>query len=117
MDHYHLWFDLRHTGKDLEFCDAVDRYLGRLKEEGLIEGHRLARRKLGFGPAELGEFHIEILTTDMSQLERAFQRVGTRAPDIERLHAAVFSAVTGFRSALYRDFPDTFRARGAPGPA
>jgi hypothetical protein len=49
MDHYHTWFDLKSGTKDAEFARAMARYMGHLKENGLIEGWRLTRRKLGFG--------------------------------------------------------------------
>ena len=96
----------------MEFADAVHRYLGALQAEGLIEGYRLTRRKLGFGIAGLGEFHVAIETTDMAQLEQAFQRVSTRADPIETFHHAVNSRVVNFQAALYRDFPDAHRRRG-----
>ena len=111
MDYYHVWFDLKHTAKDLQFARSAERYLGLLLKEGLIEGHRLSRRKLGFGPAELGDFHVEIRTRDMAQLERAFERAAAREGEFEALHRAVYSAVTNLRFALYRDFPDSVRAR------
>jgi len=96
----------------VEFADAVHRYLGALQADGLIEGYRLTRRKLGFGIAGLGEFHVSIETTDMAQLEQAFQRVSTRADPIETFHHAVNSRVVNFQAALYRDFPDPHRRRG-----
>lgn len=110
MDIYHIWVNLRDSRRDLEFARAVDAYLGHLKSEGSLEGWRLTRRKLGFGPAELGEFHIQVFARDMGQLELAFSRAATRAGEVERLHASVYSMVTDFRSALYREFPDAVRA-------
>jgi len=53
-----------------------------------------------------------IEVTDLAQLDRAFQSVSTRAEPIESLHALVNQHVTGFRAALYRDFPDPQRKRG-----
>lgn len=109
MDYYHGWFNLKDSHKDLEFCGAVARYLGHLKQHGLIEGHQLTRRKLGFGPPSLGEFNITIVVRDMAQLEETFQRVARRDPEIERLHAAVYLAVKDVQFALYRDYPDKVR--------
>jgi hypothetical protein len=109
MDHYEIWFDLKDTSGDVAFATAVDRYVGQLRDEGLVHGWRLTRRKLGFGPSGIGEFHLTIDVRDLSQLEAAFQRVATRAPDIEVLHAAVFSAVSNVSFGLYRDFPDPVR--------
>ncbi len=112
MDLYHVWFDLKPGVSDVELCAHLDAYLGLLRREGHIAGHRLSRRKLGFGPPELGEFHVVIEVQDLAQLDRAFTAVSARANPIETLHAAVNQSVTGFRAALYRDFPDPNRLRG-----
>ncbi len=113
MDHYEIWFNLLDTHKDMEFAQAVDAYLGYLKREGLISGFRLTRRKLGFGPPELGEFHLTIQTESLAQLDRAFLAVARRSGELERVHAAVYSRVKDFRAALYRDFPDPQRTDSA----
>jgi hypothetical protein len=110
MDYYEIWANLNGSTGDLAFCRAVNRYLGYLKAEGLIEGFRLTRRKLGFGPPDLGEFHISLEVRDLAQLEAAFGRVAIRGGEVEALHRAVYSAVTDVRFALYRDFPDAQRA-------
>jgi uncharacterized protein DUF6614 len=109
VDHYHIWVNLRDSHKDLEFASHVAAYMGYLQSQGLIEGHSLERRKLGFGPPDLGEFHIDIRTKDLAQLEKAFSQVATRDGKVEELHGKVYGAVTDFRSALYRDFPDAVR--------
>jgi hypothetical protein len=98
VDHYHIWVNLRPGVKDLEFAERVERYMAHLRSHGTIEGHSLARRKLGFGPKEIGEWHIVVRVTDLAQLD-----------ETEKLHAAVFACVTDFSSALYRDFPDPVR--------
>jgi hypothetical protein len=112
MDLYHIWCNLRPGTSDIEFAEAVDSYLGRLREEGRIATHRLTRRKLGLGPAALGEFHIEIEIEDLAQLDRAFTRVSTREGSIETLHFAVNRHACDVQFALYRDFPDPQRERG-----
>lgn len=109
MDYYDIWCDLRNSREDLDFCLAVNAYLGKLQAEGLIDGFTIKRRKLGFGPAQLGEFNITIQTANMSQLENCFQRVASWAPDITRLHADVFSRVANAQFGLSRDFPDPVR--------
>lgn len=113
MDVYHIWCDLRPGTSDVEFSDAVHAYLGRLREEGRIAGHRLTRRKLGLGPRALGEFHIEIDVEDLAQLDRAFGLVSRREGPIESLHHAVNRHAARVEFALYRDFPDPGRARGS----
>ncbi|MEE9169473.1 MAG: DUF6614 family protein [bacterium] len=106
MDYYQIWCNLKESSKDLDFCENVHQYLGQLQEDGRINGFQITRRKLGFGPSELGEFNISILVNDLSQLEKTFQHVAARKGEIERLHHAVYSAVKDTTFALYRDFPD-----------
>jgi hypothetical protein len=113
VDVYDIWCDLRPESSDVEFADAVARYLGRLREDGRIAGHRLTRRKLGLGPRSLGEFHIEIEVEDLAQLDRAFEDVSRREGPIESLHHAVNRHAARVEFALYRDFPDPGRVRGA----
>lgn len=112
MNYYHIWCNLAEHGPnaDLDFSRAVDEYLGALKSRGAIEDFSLARRKFGFGPPELGEFHIVIRVRDLAQLDAAFGHAARREGEIERLHARVYSAAKDFRSALFRDFPDPERA-------
>lgn len=112
MDLFLNWFDLKPGVSDTELCDALDAYLRPLKERGEIAGYRLTRRKLAFGPAELGEFCVTIEVEGLAQLDRAFATVSTRAGPIEGLHAAVNQQVRNLRAALYRDFPDPQRVRG-----
>ena len=112
MDYYHTWFDLKPGVSDVEFAEHLGRYLGKLRADGRIAGYRLSRRKLALGLEALGEFHAVIEVEDLAQLERAFVAVSERANPIESLHAAVNQQVTGFRAALYRDFPDRHRKRG-----
>lgn len=105
MNYYEIWVNLKDSRKDLEFCAAVDAYLGHLKSQGKLESWRITRRKFGFGPAGLGEFHLSLAFKDLAQLDAAFGVVATRAGEVERLHLPVYSMVTDFTSALYRDFP------------
>jgi hypothetical protein len=83
-----------------------------LKAEGLIENWRLTRRKLGLGPSVMGDFHIMIEGTGLAQIDKAFERVASRAEPTEGFHFGVNSLVRNAQFALYRDFPDSFRKRG-----
>jgi hypothetical protein len=112
MDIYHVFCDLKPGVADLTFSDNVARYLGHLKAEGLIEGWRLTRAKLGFGVRGLGDWHLMIETRDMKQLEDAFQRVAGRRDPVEGFHFGVNSLVQNPVFALYRDFPDPVRHHG-----
>src|SRR5512139_3375109 len=112
MDHYHAFFDLKPGVKDLELADAVNRYMNYLKSNGLIEGWNMARRKLGLGPKELGEFHVIMQTKDLAQLDAAFGHVASRREPVESVHFDVNSKVTNLIFALNRDFPDPVRHEG-----
>ncbi|MFK7895530.1 MAG: DUF6614 family protein [Myxococcota bacterium] len=97
---------------DVAFCESVDAYLGRLREDGRIEGFRIMRRKLGLGPSDLGEFHIIIDVNDLAQLDDAFRAASKRSGEVEVLHAAVNQHARDLQFALYRDFPDAHREKG-----
>lgn len=58
--------DLKAGENDLTFCRNLDAYLGHLQGEGLIEEHRLMRRKLGLAYDGAGEFHIMVGTRDLA---------------------------------------------------
>ena len=103
MDIYHIWCDLKPGVGDVDFCQRVDRYLGHLRDEGLIAGHRTTRRKLGLAPADLGEFHIMIETTGLAQLDAAFERVASRAGVVEEFHHHVNSLVDEGRTDSNRE--------------
>jgi hypothetical protein len=112
VDLYHIWCDLKPGVGDLQFAGKVDDYMGHLKKQGLIEGWRLTRRKLGLGPSGLGEFHIIIETKDLAQLDLAFSRVAARREPVESVHHGVNSLVCNATFGLYRDFPDAVRHHG-----
>ena len=110
---YEIWFDLKNSHKDLEFCDKVKGYLGLMRDRGNIDGYTLRRRMLGFGPPTLGEFNITIQLRDLKQLDDAFQLAASRGPEVEPVHAAVYGAVTNISFGLSRDFPDPVRVGSA----
>ena len=112
MDIYHIWCNLKDGVSDTDFADKVNSYFGYLKREGLIEGHRITRRKLGLGPPGLLEFHITMEVTGLAQLDQAFSKVASRSDPFESFHHAVNSLVGDVKFALYRDFPDPVRQRG-----
>src|SRR6202035_3785563 len=112
MNLYHVWCDLKPGVGDVMFSEKVSAYLGHLKEQGLIEGFRLTRRKLGLAPQALGEFHLTVEVRDLAQLDSAFERVAGRREPVEGFHFGVNSLVTNATFALYRDFPDPVRHVG-----
>jgi hypothetical protein len=111
MDCYEIWCDLVDSRKDVAFAENLARYMEHLREQGLIEGYRLTRRKFGFGPPGMGEFHVTIETRDLAQLDAAFQLAATRDGEVETLHAKVYALIKSAQFALYRDFPDAVRVR------
>jgi hypothetical protein len=113
MSIYHAWCDLKVGVSDIDFSEGVAKYLDRLRTRGLIESWRLTRRKLGLGRADLGDFHLMIEVKDLAQLDRAFDHVAERSEPTEAFHFGVNSLVQNVRFALYRDFPDPQRQRGA----
>jgi hypothetical protein len=112
MDIYNVWCDLKPGVSDIAFSEQVAKYMGHLAEAGLIEGWRLTRRKLGFGPPGLGEFHLMIEVKDLRQLEDAFEKIAGRREPTESFHFGVNALVQNAVFALYRDFPDRFRHSG-----
>ena len=112
MDLYHIFFDLKPGERDLPFVERVHTYLGHLVSEQKIQTYRVTRRKLGLGPAALGEFHVIIEVNDLAELDNAFRYVAKRSGAVEGFHAAVNQFVTNLTFALYRDFPDAFRDAG-----
>ena len=109
MNCYEIWTDLLPGTNDLEFVGLVQSYLGHLVSAGHMEGYRIRRRKLGFGPDGLGEWNLSLEFKDLRQLEDAFDLIATRKGEIEKLHHEVYSRARNPRFALYRDFPGTER--------
>lgn len=112
MDVYYVWFNLKNGVRDTEFAQNVHSYLGHLKEHGSLVGYRITRRKLGLGPPQLPEWNITIEFEDLAQMDRAFNRVASRADPVESFHQAVNSKVEDVFFALYREFPDSIRVTG-----
>lgn len=112
MDLYHAWFDLKPGSNDLELARNLARYMEHLQAQGLIEGWRLTRRKLGLGPRELGEFHVVMETKNLAQLDEAFAQAAARREPVESLHFGVNRHAANLTFALYRDFPDPVRREG-----
>ncbi len=112
MDIYHIWCNLKAGVSDLEFATHVRRYLDHLQSQDQLVTYRITRRKLGLGPADLPEFHIQLEFRNLTQLDQAFATVATRRDPVEAFHHAVNSQVSEVRFALYRDFPDPVRHSG-----
>lgn len=112
MNIYQAFFSLKPGINDMDFVVALGDYMEHLKARGSIEGHRLLRRKLGFGPPELGDWQLLIEVNDLAQLEHAFVHVATRSGEVEAKHHCVNHMIDRVTFALYRDFPDDVRETG-----
>lgn len=106
MNLYEMWFDRGPGATDTELVAAIHNWLNFLKDRGEIESFRLSRRKFGFGPAGMGEFHVTVETHSLDQLDQAFMTAASRFGEVETLHKEVYSRITNYSSALYRDYPD-----------
>ncbi len=111
MDLYEIWFDRAPHADDLELVGAVHAWLGFLQSRGELVSYRISRRKFGFGPSGMGEFHVTIEFDNLTQLDTAFSTAARRYGEVEELHRAVYSRLTNYTSALYRDFPDPVRGQ------
>lgn len=109
MNYYDIWVNLAPGVNDMEFVKAVRAYLDLLVKDGDMVGYRIRRRKLGFGPDGLGEFNLTLEFDSLAQIDEAFFDVARRSGEMEERHHAVYSKVRDFKSALYRDFPDSVR--------
>ena len=112
MTIYHTWCNLKEGVRDMEFVERVRAYFDYLTEQDLVKGYRIMRKQLGLAPTTLPEFHVMIELEDLSQLDRLFKRVTSRAEPVESLHHGVNSLVRDPLFALYRDFPDSTRKLG-----
>jgi hypothetical protein len=109
MNIYHIWADCKDGRKDLEFVAAVEKFLNHFQESGEIKQYRITRRKLGFGPPALGDFHFAIEFDSLDALDKVFGEVAKRDPELWKLHVPVFTMAANISTALYRDFPDPGR--------
>ncbi|MEL7542858.1 MAG: DUF6614 family protein [Pseudomonadota bacterium] len=112
MNIYNAHFSLKGGIHDLDFVRALEAYMAFLKAERRIESWRLMRRKLGLGPAALGDWHLMIEFIDLAQLDTAFLHVATRTGAVEAKHHCVNHMVNQVTFSLYRDFPDDVRQTG-----
>ena len=109
MNVYAICVDLIDGREDVKFALAIQAYLEHFVTQGFVESYSLERRKFGFGPESLGEFHVRILTKDLDSLDKAFMQAATRSGEVELLHREVFRRVKNFKAGLYRTFPDGVR--------
>ena len=109
MNYNDIWVNLKPGTDDMEFVRCLRAYLDYFVKDGTMVGYRIRRRKLGFGPDRLGEFSVTMKFDSLANLDNSFFGAAERSGMLEELHSAVYSKVTDFKAALYRDFPDPVR--------
>jgi hypothetical protein len=114
MNVYQAFFSLKDGVKDADFVKSLEEYMNYLQsaERGELKKWRLLRRKLGLGPKELGEFHLQMEFDDLAGLDAAFGHVASRKGEVEERHHAVNHMIGKITFSLYRDFPDKEREFG-----
>lgn len=110
MNLYHCFIDLKDDAKALAFAQALENWMDRLCQEGVIMNWRLLRLKLNLAADGHGDFMLEIEVADMAQLDQAFRFTGRRDDEIATLHERVHTMIANTRFALYRPYPDAERA-------
>ena len=106
MTQYHCMIEIKDGVHALAFAQAVDAWMGYLKQHNLILDWRLLRRKFRLGSGPHTDFILEIGVEGLAALDAIFTAVagieekGLQA--YEKMHAMIFSVEVG----LYRIFPD-----------
>ncbi len=98
---YKIWFNLKDNSKGHELVVALEDFLGKLKDERLIQEFKILRRSLGFGPEGLGEFNVLIFTQSLEDLEKIIGSIEDGS--LTDLHNRVTALVKDFKSGLYRE--------------
>ncbi|CUH88362.1 hypothetical protein PH5382_02298 [Phaeobacter sp. CECT 5382] len=110
MNLYHCAIDLHNEAKALIFAGAVDQWMGYLKERGVVQGHRLMRRKLNLASDNCRDFLLEIEFKNLTQLDQAFRVLGEDDEEVARLYGNVNALIAHAEFGLFRPFPDPERA-------
>jgi hypothetical protein len=109
MNLFHIYCDLKDRTRAVDFAEDVQAFLSYLHEREYIEGYRITRRKFGFDPPKLGEFHIIIECQSADQLNSAMEFVSQKKEDSENFHRAVQAYTKGITVSLYSDYPEPTR--------
>mgnify|MGYP000026068434 CR=1 FL=1 len=110
MNLYHCSIDLKDDAKALAFANAIDQWMGYLKDRGTIRSWRLLRRKLGLAADSCRDFLLELEVDDLAQLDQAFRALEAKDEEVERLYNSVTALIAQSDIGLYRPFPDPERA-------
>jgi len=109
MVHYNIWVDLKPGVHDLAMIKAAQIYLQGFIEREEMVSYFVNRRTFGFGIEGVGEFYFRLSFENMTQMESALGSAARRSGVVEQQHADLYTKVTNFKAALYRDFPDEVR--------
>ena len=107
MNLYHAMIDLKNDAQALAFAAAAEKWLGSLKNRGLIAEWRLFRRKLGLGSAQHGDLMLEIEVESFAQLDKVFRELAQSPDDdLSKLYERMHDMIGHADIALYRPYPD-----------
>jgi hypothetical protein len=109
MNLFHIFCELKDRSKAAEFAEDVQGFLSYLYEREYIESYRILRRRFGFTPQTVGEFHVMIECKDLEQMERAFEFVSAQSEEVIAFSRPVYEAVKDLTMSLYEDFPEAKR--------
>lgn len=109
MDLYHCMIELKSDAKALAFAASVEQWMSELKQEGLIGGWRLMRRKMGLASGPHTGFILEVEFESMSALEKAFRSVAQFTEGEMRHYELMHAMIASYSVGLYRPFPDAER--------
>jgi len=108
MDIYHVWCDKKGDIPDLVWVKNMRAFLDHLVDEDKMVRYRVTRCKMGFRSMDIPEWHIMMEFDNMTQLERAFQRVAPLEGVLEDKHRSFNQFAENLQHAYYRDWPDEF---------
>ena len=110
MNLYHCAIDIQNEAKALIFAGAVEQWMDYLKGRGVVQGHRLLRRKLNLASDSCRDFLLEIEFKDLTQMDQAFRVLGEEDEEVARLYRNVNTLISHAEFGLFRPFPDPERA-------
>ncbi|MBI1392854.1 MAG: hypothetical protein GC152_08955 [Alphaproteobacteria bacterium] len=106
MNLYHCMIELKDSERALAFSSAVEAWLGHLKDEGLILGWRLFRRKFGLASGGHTDFILEVEVENLAELERTFSALSQMQDEPARRYDQLHAMIATVDVGLYRPYPD-----------
>jgi len=109
MDLYHCMIELKSDAKAIAFAASVEQWMRELKDDGLISGWRLLRRKMGLASGPHTGFILEVEIENLAALEHAFRSVAQFTESEMRHYELMHGMIATYSAGFYRPFPDPER--------